>query len=116
MKSLPRFIAPQLCQLEEQPPAGAGWVHEVKFDGYRIQARIENGKARLYTRKGLDWSDRFPEIARAGGKLPDCILDGEIVALDHNGAPDFAGLQAALSDRKTRDLVFFVFDLLFRRP
>ena len=113
VKSPPRFVAPQLCRLEDRPPAGAGWVHEVKFDGYRIQARIEGGEAKLYTRKGLDWSDRFPEIARAAAKLPDCILDGEIVALDHNGAPDFADLQAALSDQKTEDLVFFVFDLLF---
>src|SRR6201999_1740915 len=94
-------------------PSGSGWVHEVKFDGYRMQAHIQNGKARLYTRKGLDWSDRFPEIAKACAALPDAILDGEIVALDHNGAPDFAGLQAALSDEKTGDLVFFVFDLLF---
>jgi bifunctional non-homologous end joining protein LigD len=113
VKSPPRFVAPQLTRLAEKPPSGPGWLHEVKFDGYRIQARVQNGKARLYTRKGLDWSDRFPEIARICGALPDAILDGEIVALDHNGAPDFAGLQAALSDGKTGDLVFFVFDLLF---
>ncbi len=113
VKSLPSFIAPQLCRLDDRPPPGSGWVHEVKFDGYRIQARVADGHVELLTRKGLDWSDRFPEIARACGALPDCILDGEIVALDHDGAPDFAGLQAALLDRKTKDLVFFVFDLLF---
>jgi bifunctional non-homologous end joining protein LigD len=113
VSSLPRFVEPQLCRLVEQPPSGGGWVHEVKFDGYRIQARIEDGKAVLRTRKGLDWTERFAAIAKACAKLPDCILDGEIVALDHNGAPDFAGLQAALSDGKTDALVFFVFDVLF---
>ena len=111
--SLPRFVEPQLCRLVDQPPAGAGWVHEVKFDGYRMQLRVENGKARLRTRKGLDWTDKFRAIAEAAAKLPDCVLDGEICALDHNGAPDFAALQAALSDGKSDPLIFFAFDLLF---
>ena len=100
VSSLPRFVEPQLAQLVEQPPSGAGWVHEVKFDGYRIQLRVEKGKAKLLTRKGLDWTARFSAIAKAAAKLPDCILDGEICALDHDGAPDFAALQAALSDGK----------------
>ena len=111
--ALPSFVEPQLCRLVEQPPSGAGWVHEVKFDGYRMQMRVEGGKAVLRTRKGLDWTGKFAAIAKAGGKLPDGILDGEIVPLDHNGAPDFAGLQAALSDGKTDGLVYFAFDLLF---
>ena len=110
---LPNFVEPELCRLVEQPPSGAGWVHEVKFDGYRMQLRVENSKALLRTRKGLDWTRKFPTIARAGKNLPDGILDGEIVALDHNGAPDFAALQAALSDGKTDALIFFAFDLLF---
>ena len=110
---MPDFVEPQLCKLVDRPPAGAGWVHEVKFDGYRMQMRVEAGKARLRTRKGLDWTDRFPEIAAAGAGLPDGLIDGEIVALDHNGAPDFAALQAALSDGKTAPLVFFVFDALY---
>jgi bifunctional non-homologous end joining protein LigD len=113
VSSLPKFVEPQLTRLVEQPPSGAGWVHEVKFDGYRMQLRVEDGKARLFTRKGLDWTAKFSAIAKAASKLPDCILDGEICALDHNGAPDFAGLQAALSDGKTEPLIFFVFDLLF---
>ncbi len=113
VKSLPKFIAPQLTRLVEQPPSGANWVHEVKFDGYRLQLRVEDGKARLLTRKGLDWTNRFAAIAKVAGKLPDCIIDGEVCALDHNGAPDFAALQAALSDGKTEPLVFFAFDLLF---
>ncbi|MGZ3299064.1 MAG: DNA ligase D, partial [Asticcacaulis sp.] len=113
IKSLPKFIAPQLCRLVDQPPSGANWVHEVKFDGYRLQLRVEDGKARLLTRKGLDWTGKFAAIAKVAGKLPDCIIDGEVCALDHNGAPDFAALQAALSDGKTEALIFFAFDLLF---
>ncbi len=111
--SLPSFVKPQLCQSVERPPAGAGWAHEVKFDGYRVQLRVEGGAATLRTRSGLDWTARFPEIARDAGRLPDLLLDGEIVALDHDGAPDFAALQAALSEKKTERLVLFAFDLLF---
>lgn len=110
---LPGFIEPQLCTTLEKPPAGAGWAHEIKFDGYRMQLRTEDGKAVLFSRKGLDWSAKFPEIVKAGAKLSDGIIDGEVVALDHTGAPDFAALQAAISDAKTKDLVFFVFDQLF---
>ena len=112
-QAMPRFIEPQLCTLLERPPASADWVHEVKFDGYRVQVRVEGGSAVLRTRKGLDWTDRFPEIARAAGRLADCIVDGEIVALDAHRVPDFAALQAALSERHTAKLTCFVFDLLF---
>ena len=110
---LPAFIAPQLARSLEKPPAGAGWVHEIKFDGYRMQLRTVGNKAKLLTRKGLDWSGKFPEIVAAGAKLPDGIVDGEVVALDHTGAPDFAALQAAISDGKTKDLVYFAFDQMF---
>ncbi|MET3840492.1 DNA ligase D [Bradyrhizobium sp. OAE829] len=111
---MPAFVPPQLCTSVERPPAGGGWVHEIKFDGYRIQMRVENGGVTLKTRKGLDWTAKFASaIAKAARKLPDCLIDGEIVALDHRGSPDFAGLQAALSDGKTDDLIFFAFDLLF---
>src|ERR1700743_2215308 len=95
------------------PPAGGNWVHEVKFDGYRLQMRVEKGRARLRTRRGLDWTDRFPEIAQDGGALPDCLIDGEICALNAEGAADFGALQLALSEEKTGALVFFVFDCLF---
>ena len=111
--SMPDFIAPQLCRLVERPPNGSAWLHEIKFDGYRIQARIEDSQAILRTRKGLDWTKRFTAIAAACADLPNAIIDGEIVALDSNGAPDFAALQAALAEGKTDDLVFFAFDLLF---
>jgi bifunctional non-homologous end joining protein LigD len=91
---------------------GPGWAHEIKFDGYRMQLRIEDGRATLRTRKGLDWTERFAAIAQVAADLPNSILDGEVVALDAAGQPDFAGLQAALSDGDTGDLIFFAFDLL----
>ena len=74
---MPEFIAPELCKVMDRPPSGAGWVHEIKLDGYRIQARIENGTAVLRTRKGLDWTKKFGPIARATADLPDGIYDGE---------------------------------------
>ena len=111
--AMPDFVSPELCTSVERPPTAEGWAHEIKFDGYRVQLRIEDGKAVVKTRKGLDWSDRFKAIAREGGELKDMLIDGEIVALDHDGAPNFSMLQAAISDGKTDDLVFFAFDLLF---
>ncbi|TGQ35667.1 DNA ligase D [Mesorhizobium sp. M00.F.Ca.ET.216.01.1.1] len=109
---MPDFIAPQLCATLSRPPAGANWVHEIKFDGYRVQLHVENGAATLKTRKGLDWTEKFGAIAKEASSFPDAIVDGEIVALGENGAPDFAALQAALSERRTKDLIFFAFDLL----
>ncbi|MDR7116219.1 DNA ligase D [Caulobacter sp. BE254] len=109
---LPDFIEPQLCKSLDRPPTGPGWAHEIKFDGYRVQLRVEDGRATLRTRKGLDWTEKFAAIAEAAADLPDSILDGEVVALDAAGQPDFAGLQAALSDGDSGDLIFFAFDLL----
>jgi bifunctional non-homologous end joining protein LigD len=111
--TMPDFVAPELCTPVERPPSAAGWCHEIKFDGYRVQLRVEHDKARLMTRKGLDWTDKFGAIAREASALPDGLIDGEIVALDANGAPDFSSLQAALSDGNTDDLIFYAFDLLF---
>lgn len=111
--SLPDFIPPQLCEPVERPPPGTGWGHEIKFDGYRVQLRVQDGEVSLKTRKGLDWTAKFKAIASEAESLPDGIIDGEIVALDHNGAPDFAALQAALSEQETDDLIFYAFDLLF---
>ncbi|KYK49778.1 ATP-dependent DNA ligase [Bradyrhizobium liaoningense] len=113
VSEMPDFVAPQLCTPVERPASGAGWCHEIKFDGYRVQLRVEDGEATLKTRKGLDWTDKFASIAKEATSLPDVMIDGEIVALDHNGAPNFSSLQAALSDGKTDDLIFFAFDLLF---
>ena len=111
--SLPAFVEPQLAKSLDKPPAGPGWAHEIKFDGYRMQLRTLGGEATLLTRSGLDWSAKFREIVGSGTGLGDGIIDGEVCALDASGAPDFAALQAAISDGKTRDLVFFVFDQLF---
>lgn len=112
-KKPPAFIEPALCKLVDRPPSGGRWGHEVKFDGYRMQLRVVDGVATLKTRKGLDWSAKFPAIIEAAGEFPDCIIDGEVVALDSSGAPDFGALQAALSDGDDDDLIFYVFDLLF---
>jgi bifunctional non-homologous end joining protein LigD len=111
--AMPEFIQPQLCESLSRPPSVDGWIHEIKFDGYRIQARIVGGEVTLKTRKGLDWTTKYPAIAESFSALPDTIIDGEICALDEHGAPDFAALQAALSEGKTDDLVYFAFDLLF---
>ena len=111
--AMPGFVAPQLCTVVERPPGGEGWCHEIKFDGYRVQLRVEDGDAVLNTRKGLDWTDKFKAIASEAKSLPDVLIDGEIVALDHNGAPDFSTLQAALSDGDSESLIFYAFDLLF---
>ncbi len=110
----PGFIEPQLCKLVDRPPRGEHWGHEIKLDGYRMQLRVHDGAAALRTRKGLDWTEKFPAIAAAAGQsLPSCIIDGEVCALDREGLTDFAALQAALSERDTGEIVFFAFDLLF---
>lgn len=111
-RGMPGFVPPQLCKLVDRPPAGGDWAHEIKFDGYRMQMRVEGGKATLRTRAGLDWSAKFARLIKDGAALPDTLIDGEVVALDADGAPSFAGLQAALAEEKTDDLIFFVFDLL----
>jgi bifunctional non-homologous end joining protein LigD len=111
--ALPSFIAPQLCVSVERPPEADGWGHEIKLDGYRLQLRVEGGEVTLKTRKGLDWTEKFSAIAKEASSLPDALIDGEVVALDAKGDPDFSALQAALSDGKTGNLIFFAFDLLF---
>ncbi|WP_296596201.1 DNA ligase D [Phenylobacterium sp.] len=111
--ALPGFVPPQLAKSVDRPPPGAGWGHEIKFDGYRLQLRVEKGRATLKTRKGLDWTHKFRAIARDAAALPDGLYDGEACALDAHGSPDFPALQAALADDRTDDLIFFVFDALF---
>src|SRR5215210_1679756 len=109
---LPRFTPPMLCEPVERAPEGAGWVHEVKLDGYRIQAIVAGGEVRLMTRGGHDWTRRFPETAAALGELPDAVLDGELVATGEDGMPDFAALQSAALRRATAGLLFYAFDLI----
>ena len=110
---VPDFIEPELCKLVERPPDGDDWAHEAKLDGYRIQLRVADNKASLLTRKGLDWTDKFRPIATLAAKFPNCIIDGEVAALDAKGAPDFGALQAALSEGNVDDLVLFAFDLMY---
>ena len=109
---VPGFIEPELCKLVERPPSGDDWAHEAKLDGYRMQLRVAQHDATLKTRKGLDWTDKFQPLAAVAAEFPDCIVDGEVAALDANGAPDFGALQAALSEGDVDDLVLFAFDLL----
>ena len=111
--NMPNFVEPQLAKLSDVPPEGVGWVHEVKLDGYRAQLRVSDGECRIRTRTGLDWTERFVAVAKDAEVLSDCMIDGEIVALDAKGLPRFDALQAALSEGKSEDLVFFAFDLLF---
>jgi bifunctional non-homologous end joining protein LigD len=113
VKALPQFVKPQLARLVDRPPDLAGWAHEVKFDGYRAQLKVEKGRAVIRTRTGLDWTDRFGAIAQDAAAFPDCVIDGEIVALDQRQLPNFGALQAALSEEKTDELVLYAFDLLF---
>ncbi|WP_024518263.1 DNA ligase D [Bradyrhizobium sp. Tv2a-2] len=113
ISEMPDFVPPQLCASVDTPPGGEGWVHEIKFDGYRMQLRVGDGGVTLKTRKGLDWTEKFAAIAKEASTLPDALIDGEIVAMDAEGVPDFSTLQAAIADGKTDKLVFFAFDLLF---
>ena len=85
----------------------------MKLDGWRVQVRVEDGKATIRTRKGLDYTSTFPEIARAARGLENCIIDGEICAIDKDGLTDFSALQAAMKSNKTDKLILFAFDLLW---
>lgn len=113
--TLPKRIPVELAVLEKQAPEGNDWLHEIKFDGYRMLARIEDGRARLVTRNDQDWTARFPELADAFASFGSSgtVFDGEIVRLKHDGISSFAALQEALSNEETRDLVYYAFDLLF---
>ncbi|WP_298748105.1 DNA ligase D [uncultured Brevundimonas sp.] len=110
------FVPIQLCKLTNYPPQGTGWVHEIKFDGYRLQVASGGGRATVRTRKGLDWSAKFPELAADAAHWPDAVVDGELCALAENHMPDFSALQAAISGGDTGELVYFAFDLLFEGP
>jgi bifunctional non-homologous end joining protein LigD len=107
----PKFREPQLCTLVDSVPTGTGWIHEVKYDGYRALIAIGDGKAKVYTRNGLDWTDKFHAIADAAAKLPvgSALIDGEIVAFKQ-GRPDFSTLKDAISN--DGEMTLFAFDLL----
>jgi bifunctional non-homologous end joining protein LigD len=110
---LPRRAAPQLATLVTAPPEGDDWLHEIKLDGYRLLCRLERGKARLVSRNGHDWTDRFPALAEAVAALPTdaALLDGEAVVFDARGRSDFQALQGSLG-RDRPDLHLTLFDCL----
>ena len=112
--ALPDFIPPSLGTLHDKVPSSAGWVHEIKFDGYRMQARLDHGKVKLLTRKGLDWAARFPNVATDVARLAadTALIDGEIVVENARGLSVFSMLQAALSNGDRDSFVYYVFDLL----
>jgi bifunctional non-homologous end joining protein LigD len=105
------FVHPKVVS---EPPSGQAWLHEVKFDGYRFQARVEAGRATLYTRRGLDWTAKLPELAAELGRLGDCILDGELTFLGAEGKPTFSGLRSAIGKGETAGLAYQLFDVLWR--
>lgn len=107
------FIAPLMPTLVEKPPEGGGWIHEVKFDGYRSQIIIDDGGVRVFTRRGLDWTSKYRDIAAEAKALDveDAIIDGEIIVLNEQGLSDFAALRMAIT-RRQHDLYFVAFDLL----
>jgi len=113
-ESQPIFLSPQLAQQAESPPAIDGWLHELKLDGYRIQARKSGAKVQLFTRTGLDWTHRMKAIAAEVARLPidQVTLDGEVVVLAPDGTTSFASLQAAFQDGAKHQLTYFAFDLL----
>ena len=111
---LPGFLEPELATLVGEAPEGDTWLHEIKFDGYRIIARIENGEVRLFSRKGLDWTTRMQALADALSSIPvsSALLDGEAVVLDTEGVSDFQALQNVLSEKNVENTLYCAFDLM----
>ena len=113
-EELPAFIPPELAQAASDPPRTAGWLHELKLDGYRIQLRKDGPRVRLLTRTGLDWTHRMRPIAQQVKDIAaeNAILDGEVVVLNEDGTTSFADLQAAFQEGANKPLTYFAFDLL----
>jgi bifunctional non-homologous end joining protein LigD len=115
-KAPPPFQEPQLATLVDDVPPGNGWIHEYKYDGYRLLLAVGDGVATAWTRNGKDWSDKFKALVKAAAKLPaGCLIDGEAVAIDDKGMPSFQLLQSTLKDQRGANLVFYAFDLLVDR-
>src|SRR6476469_1800874 len=115
-KAPPPFLEPQLATLVDEVPTGNQWIHEYKYDGYRLLLAVGDGVATAWTRNGKDWSDKFKALVKAAIRLPaGCLIDGEAVAIDENGKPSFQLLQSTLKDQKGANLVFYAFDLLVDR-
>lgn len=107
------FIPPLMPTLVEEPPEGDGWIHEVKFDGYRTQIVIDDSGVRIFTRRGLDWTSKYKPIAEASKALQveNAIIDGEVIVTNDAGLSDFRALRSAITSRP-QDLYFVAFDLL----
>src|SRR5437660_11722525 len=112
--ALPGWVGPQLTEVVQEAPAGPEWLHEIKFDGYRMHARLHRGSVRLLTRTGLDWTHKYPAIAAAVAALPadQAYLDGELCGVRPDGTTSFSLMQAASDTGNGGALVFFLFDLL----
>ncbi|MDA9445663.1 non-homologous end-joining DNA ligase [Bradyrhizobium sp. CCBAU 21360] len=110
--TMPGFIEPQLAPLKTKAPSGSQWIHEVKYDGYRIQLRIDGDDRRAYTRNGYNWISKFSTIAAAFDIEGQAIVDGEVVVI-HDGRTNFSELQADLGRGDQDRLVYFAFDLLW---
>jgi bifunctional non-homologous end joining protein LigD len=112
----PAFRAPQLATLVDDVPAGSQWLFEYKYDGYRLLIATGDGAATAWTRNGKDWSDKFRALVKAAANLPPgCLIDGEAVALNDEGRPDFQLLQSTLKESRGKNLAFYAFDLLVDR-
>jgi len=112
----PDFRPPQLATLVDEVPGGSDWLFEYKYDGYRLLIATGSGAATAWTRNGKDWSDKFRGLVKAAERLPaGCLIDGEAVALNKQGRPDFQLLQSTLKDKKGKNLAFYAFDLLVDR-
>ena len=112
---MPQTLEPELATLAARPPEGMDWVHEIKFDGYRVVCRIDGPDVYLHTRHGKDWTDKFPTLLRAARQLPvtDALIDGELVILDSRGVSSFQALENALGKGRERDIVYYAFDLVY---
>src|SRR6476469_5199320 len=113
--TLPNWIKPQLTKLVDQPPGGPDWLHELKYDGYRMHARLDRGAVRLLTRTGLDWTHKYLAIAAAVSSLAaqQAYLDGELCGVGPDGVTSFSMIQLASDSGNAAALVFFLFDLLY---
>jgi bifunctional non-homologous end joining protein LigD len=110
---MPGFIKPQLATLKAKAPRGEQWIHEIKYDGYRVQVHLNSGRKKVFTRNGLDWTKRFTEISGALAIPGQAIVDGEVVVV-HEGRTNFSELQAELAAGRQGRLVYYAFDLLWR--
>lgn len=110
---MPGFIKPQLATLKSKAPVGPQWLHEIKFDGYRVQVHLNKGRRKVYTRNGLDWTKRFSLIAGALDLPGQAIINGEVVVIK-DGRTNFSELQAEIAKGHQDNLIYYAFDLLWR--